>query len=226
MALIVVTWFWGRNYSPEYVTKLANGVKRNLKRPYRFACISEDARIVGAGIESWKIQDPELLKDPGCIVRMRMFDPAWQESHGIAAGDRIVDLDIDMVITDALDELFDRPEPFCILQGINSTNPCKTNGSVFTFDARYRPDVWTDFSLANYKKLGVPFHSFPDDQGWMDFKMPDSGAFGPDTGVYGFKKRGWPAGDALPKNAKIVAFPGHRDPSKLGHLDWVRDNWK
>ena len=31
---------------------------------------------------------------------------------------------------------------------------------------------------------------------------------------------------AVPEGARIVAFPGHRDPSKYQHLSWVRDNWR
>jgi len=45
-------------------------------------------------------------------------------------------------------------------------------------------------------------------------------------GVYAFKKRNWPKGDALPSNARVVAFPGFRDPSQFGHLDWVAQHWR
>jgi len=49
---------------------------------------------------------------------------------------------------------------------------------------------------------------------------------GPADGVYGFHKPGWPKGEALPKNARIVAFPGWRDPVGFRHLDWVKQHWR
>ncbi len=88
-----------------------------------------------------------------------------------------------------------------------------------------RPDVWSDFSVENYHKWRVPFHAFPDDQGWFHHIMPDAGAYTCDDGVYAFKKKSWPSGDGLPANACIVAFPGWRDPNSY-NFEWIRDNWR
>jgi len=84
--------------------------------------------------------------------------------------------------------------------------------------------VWTDFSLEAAQ--AVPFFSFPDDQAWLEAKLPDAAAIGPEQGVYGFCKPGWNTGTALPKNARIVAFPGWRDPVGFGHLSWVAEHWR
>jgi len=86
--------------------------------------------------------------------------------------------------------------------------------------------VWRDFSLKNAEL--APKHEFPDDQGWLWYKIPDAAGWkvGPASGVYGFQKPKWPKGDALPKDARIVAFFGWRDPSKFTHLDWVKANWR
>lgn len=214
MALVVVTWYWGTKYDFYYTKRLHGGVARNLKQPFRFIVAKPQP------------QDDYLKKIPGCFVRMQMFGAQWREKHGIKDGDRVVNLDLDLVVTGPLDPLFDREEPFCILQDINTTNPCPYNGSVWMFRAGYKPDVWDDFSVENYHKLGVPFHSIPDDQGWFHYKMPDAGSYGPHNGVYGFKKRGWPSGDDLPQGARIVAFPGWRDPWKYTRLNWVRNNWR
>ena len=151
-----------------------------------------------------------------------MFDPKWQATLGIKKGERIVNLDLDLVVTGQLDQLFER-DKFTILQGVNTTNPCPMNGSVWMLRAGERPDIWSDFSVT--KSAAVPFHSFPDDQGWFWHKIPDAGAWGPADGVYGFKKVGWPKGDGLPANARIVAFPGWRDPTKFENLDWVKKHW-
>ena len=154
-----------------------------------------------------------------------MFDPEWQRQLGIKKGERVINLDLDLVVTGQLDPLFDRPGDFTILQGINSTNPCPYNGSVWMFKAGERPDVWADFSVSA-ANANTKIHAFADDQGWFEYKIPDAGAWGPSDGVYGFKKKGWPSGDELPANARIVAFPGWRDPSKFTHLPWVADHWR
>lgn len=169
-------------------------------------------------------EDEELTKAKGCFVRLRMFDPAWQKIHGIKPADRLVCMDLDLIVTGGLDPLFDRPDDFTILQGVNSANPCRFNGSMWMLRAGYRPDVWCDFSFEAAQR--IPFYEFPDDQGWFEHKMPNAGAWKAADGVYAFRKPGWPACDRLPPHARLVAFPGHRDPSQFEHLDWVREHWR
>lgn len=202
---------WGDKYSPDYISRLFGGVRRNLSRPYQTWMFSPSE------------EDRHLADIPGCFARLRMFDPGWQAAHGFEPGDRIVCLDLDLIITGPLDDLFDRPEPFVILQGVNTSNPCPMNGSIWMLRAGYRPDVWNDFSLEAAR--AIPFDSFPDDQAWFAYKLPDAGAYTDQDGVYAFHKRSWPRGETLPKNAKVVAFPGWRDPSGFTHLPWVAEHW-
>ncbi len=224
MALAFVTFIWGDKYAHSYVTRLYDGVARNYGGEFKFIVVTDIPRHIPRKVIKTPMLDPHLCDVPGCFARLRVFDPQWQKAHGI--DDRLVQIDLDAVVTGRLDELVaDRGNGFTILKGINTTNPCPNNGSVWMLKAGYRPDVWSDFSLDNYKRQGVPFHSFPDDQGWFHHKMPDAAAFGPATGVYGFKKEGWPDGDDLPDNAKIVAFPGFRDPENFKHLEWVKTHW-
>lgn len=208
----VITWVWGSKYPPHYVERLRSAVARNLKQEHRFI-VCRPAPC-----------DEHLTKVPGCFARLRTFDPAWQAAKGIEPGDRIVCLDLDLVVTGSLDALLDRDEPFVILQGVNAANPCKFNGSVWLLRAGYRPDVWSDFSLEAAGK--VPFYIFPEDQAWFAAKMPDAAGFGPAEGVYGFKKPGWPDGEQLPANACLVAFFGKRDPSQFRHLPWLKEHWR
>jgi hypothetical protein len=207
--ITICTWRWGEKYGIHYVRRLERAIARNVTVPYRFKMFAPEP------------EDMHLTKIEGCLARLRMFDPQWQKKNGIE--DRLVSIDLDAIVTGNLDSLFEREEGFSILQGINTTNPNPFNGSLFMLRAGYRPDVWTDFSLEEIGRHR--FHAFPDDQGWFHIKMPDAGAYGPKDGVYGFKKEGWPAGDALPDGAKLVAFPGWRDPYKFEHLEWVKQHW-
>jgi hypothetical protein len=230
--ILFTTYLWGDKYPEEHVRRLFAGVKRNISA-CRFALITDAPRGNLQGLEQVEMPscDLDLTEEKGCFARLRLFDPDFQRRLSLNPGGKVVNLDLDMVITGRLDWLEDRTEPFSILQNINTTNPCPYNGSVWMLQAGYRPDVWSDFSIKNYHDLGVPYHAFPDDQGWFEHKLPNAGAFGPDCGVYGFKKRGWAPkaandADTLPANACIIAFPGWRDPSKFEHLPWVKDNWR
>jgi len=224
--LTIATWCWGLKYDHNYVAKLAAGVRRNVGLPHRFVVVTDNLTLGRYADDAWRIaaQDLFLTSHPGCLARLRMFDPVWQMEHGIAAGDRLVCIDLDAIVTGTLDPLFDRDDDFTILQGVNSANPNPYNGSIFMLRGGVHPEVWRDFSLEAVRK--VPHFTIPDDQAWFHHKMPHAGAWGPYDGVYGFGKPGWPKGDELPTGARLVAFPGHRDPSKFTHLGWVREHWR
>lgn len=219
--LSVITWLWGDKYSTEDVAKLANACRRNIKQPFRFLLITDDFKKAPPGVEPWAIRDPELTKVPGCFARLRMFDPEWMAWHDV---DHALCLDLDLVVTGNIDHL-PGPEKFKILQGANSANPCPYNGSIIFIRVGCHPEVWKDFSIDAAKT--IPFHEFPDDQGWIAHKVKNAqGWKAGEHGIYAFGKPGWPKGEALPQDARIVAFPGWRSPEKFKHLKWVKENWR
>lgn len=225
--LAISTWLWGDKYGPEDVIKLRNAVKRHLKQKHRFLVMTERERQwePPEGIERHAIKDPELLAHQGCFARLRMFDYGWQRNRNI--DDRLVCLDLDIVITNRLDQLFDRPETFVILGGANSVNPCPYNGSVMMLRPGHHGELWTEFSME--KAQQIKYHVFPDDQGWIAHLLPNAATWpcGTKSGIYAFKKPGWPVNSfALPADARIVAFPGARRPQDYAKkLHWVRMHW-
>jgi hypothetical protein len=219
--LIFTTWWWGTKFSIDDVAKLAAGLKRNLRQPHRLVVVSD--RL---GDDFVRIPDLNLTSVKGCFARLRVFDPAWQQSIGVRDNDRLVCIDLDTVLTGSLDEALDRAEPFVIMQGGNASNPCPYNGALFMLWAGSYPDVWGSFSLDAAAK--VPHCSFPDDQSWLAHKLPNAPGWkvGPETGLYVYRKPGWPKGsDALPGDARLVTFV-NRTPRELAHLDWVREHWR
>jgi hypothetical protein len=217
---------WGEKYTPTYVERLHAGLRKHLKQPFRFLCITESDRIahLSNGIERHGIQDTSLTAIKGCFARLRMFDPAWQSQHDIT--DRLVCLDLDVVLTGPLDPLFDRPEALVVLQGANAANPCPYNCSVMMLRKNAHPELWTDFKLDQLKH--IPCHEFPDDQGWLWYRAPKLAGWqvGARSGIYAFQKPGWPPGkDGLPSDARLVSFIGWRDPNTFTKLPWVRQHW-
>lgn len=212
--LIFSTWWWGTKYPTHYIDRLRRSIARNTRQPHEFLLCEPEA------------EDRGLVEIPGCFCRLRMFEPRWQEKQGLDVGDRLVCLDLDLIITGELDPVFDRDDSFCILQGANVSNPCPFNGSVMMLKVGAHADVWDDFSLPAAR--AQPYHDFPDDQGWLWHKIPEAAGWqvGPTSGVWAFQKSGWPKGHDLPPGARIVAFPGWRDPAKFEHVSWVRENWR
>jgi hypothetical protein len=229
MAVAFITWLWGDKYTSSHVNKLHAGVRRHYRGDYCFVVFADRALDVGEGIEVRRIANPELI-GRGCFCRLRMFDPQWQAWQEFT--DRIVCLDLDVVLTGDLNSVFDREESFLILQKVNSANPNQFNCSVMMLRAGHHPEVWRDFTIekaeAVNKKLGF---GFPDDQGWLWEKLPQAAGWigGKDSGVYGFQKPGWPSGEngqTLPQDARIVAFFGWRKPEQFASLPWVKEHWR
>lgn len=213
MALIISTWLWGNKYSDEYVERLRRGVEKHHPKRY-----------------TWRVFRPEpedeyLTQIPGCLCRLRMFDRQWQDRQGLSKGDRLVTMDLDSIVTGSFEYLFITDERFMILKGANTVNKCPFNGSLMMLKVGSYPEVWNRFSLDAVSR--VPHHDYPDDQAWIWHMMPNSSGWvaGFSSGVYAFKKHGWPPGDGLPPNARLVVFPGWRDPQMFIHLPWVKKHW-
>jgi len=221
--LTIVTWLWGNKYTAQDVRRLSFGIRRHLKQPFRFFVFSDRPPNENFGDAIGRpILNPNLCARH-CFCRLRLFDPQFQAMHGIVAG-RIVSIDLDAVITGPLDPLFDRPENFVILQGVNEVNPCPYNASVSMLRAGAHSEIWSEFSFEALQ--AIKFHEFHDDQGWIWHKIPDAAAFTVGDGVYAFQKPGWPIGDRLPINARIVAFFGKRKPERYRHLPWMIEHWR
>jgi hypothetical protein len=225
MALTFITWLWGDKYGAPHIRKLAAAVKRNYDKPHRFLVFSNVDVVLPKSIEVAPIANPELI-GRGCFCRLRMFDPQWQAWHGLT--EPFVSLDLDLVITGKLDNVFEARDTFRILQGVNAANPNPFNASLMQLTPGYHSEVWQSFSPE--RAAQIPRHDFPDDQGWLWVTLPNAKGWkpGPESGVYAFQKPGWPAEckTTLPANARVVAFFGWRKPEAFASLPWVREHWR
>lgn len=224
----VITWLWGDKYGVRDVNRLAHAVFKHAKSCNRFVLFSDSIERL-ADLDSQVEQEriPDLfLRGRGCFPRLRMFDRTWQMSNGFF-DEPIVSLDLDVVIVRSIDPLFDTPEQFLILQGANAANPNPFNASVMMLRPGFRPDVWSDFSIAAAEQ--TKYYEFPDDQGWIWHMLPDAAGWrvGSKSGIYAFEKPGWPKGSqALPEDARLVTFIGKRKPVQYTYLPWVQEHWE
>lgn len=220
-----VTWLWGDKYSSSDVFKLVGGIRRNTRRSHKFVVFTDDEKLsVPENVEVYPIPNPELA-DRSCFCRLRVFDPDLQRQYGL--GDKIVSVDLDDVIVGNIDPLFDTSEEFMVLKGANAVNPNPFNCSLYMLRAGSLAHVWRDFTVAKAKK--AKYHEFPDDQGWIWHVVPRAGGWtvGASSGIYGFKKPGWPVGTWwLPPQARIVAFIGSRKPRDYEKMPWLQHHWR
>ena len=231
--LNICTWWWGDKYDYKYVTRLARGLRQNLTQSFRMIVVTDQyrGRLGGKvdGVDDVVLIDAadwHLLKIKGCLARLRMFDGEWQARHEING--RLVCIDLDTIITGPLDPVFDRGELFCILQGANASNPCPYTGALMMLQCGVHRDVWDDFSLEAVQALPKTETEIPDDQGWLAHKLPGAAGWrAGENGVYAFMKPGWPTANGdLPHDARLVTFPGSRDPSQFWRTHpWIQKHW-
>lgn len=99
---------WGDYYGPHYANRLYYAVQRNLSRPFRFICFTDDARGLDTGIEAMPLPDEEVGGSADLRWRkVSVFKPKLFDLSGPA-----LFLDLDVTVVGNLDTLFDLPGSF------------------------------------------------------------------------------------------------------------------
>ncbi len=104
---------WGTKYPADYVNTLYSMVARNLTREFRFVCLTEDATGLHDQVEVFPL--PELSVDLAGPERgwnkLAVFAETLYDLKG-----KVLCLDLDLIITGSLDELFDYPGEVMIIK--------------------------------------------------------------------------------------------------------------
>ncbi len=242
----IVTLKWGTMYGPEYVNRLYHGVKRHLKRPFRFICFTEDTTDVEEGIE--------CLDFPDFPVNPLFVWSAWRK-FSLLRDDVPFDglsmfLDLDVLITGSLDKFFEfgPPEDFPIIH--NWVEPRKTlfrkapdigNSSCFRFMAKQHSYAYERFIAEDEAMVAA----YPTEQAGLTDTVREFKTYWPDEWVRSFKRhcqRSFPINRLLPAKfcpeASIIAFHGKPNPdqaiagfkgTKPHHYvkptEWVKTQW-
>ncbi len=239
----VICWLWKpaleyrSQFSPQYVNILKNMVKRHYPHPHRFNCITDfastdgfddDIRLVPLWDDHRKRQSIYGPNTPSCYPRLRAFDK--ETMHEMGFHSRFVSVDLDVVITGDLTEVFNRKEEFVIWGATNRRTPY--NGSMWMMNIGARQKVWDRFSqnpehLVN-RARGAGFYG--SDQAIMNYVLgPAEAKWAEIDGVYSYRMHIKPVDGSLPKNAKVVFFEGHYDPWNpvtQRHAPWILEHYK
>lgn len=216
--ITIAAYFWrdptrdhrGYVFNHDHVRILRNMVARNLTLPHRFVCVTDD-KI--EGVETvpfdWRKHVPGTV-----YARLMQHNPEWARAN---LGERILSLDLDVVITRNFDHVAGREEDFVIWRNPNFPQPRRAfyQSSVQLFSAGARPELWNDFDPVETPKW-VNWRFGGAEQAWISERLDWTEAYFSDQdGIYGAGRLGG-AGvyTELPSNACIVSFPGSREPSQ------------
>lgn len=216
MTLTVATYLWrdpsrdNRGYvcEPEHVRILKAMVERNLMLPHRFVCVTDEEV---EGVETVPMDWTKHI--PGTVfARLMQHNPEWATAN---LGERILSLDVDVVITGSLDELAARKEDIVLWRNPNFPAPKRAfyQSSVQLFSAGARPELWADFDPIETPKW-VNWRFGGAEQAWISERLDWNEAyFDARDGIYGAGRlNGNGVYTDLPRNARIVSFPGSRAP--------------
>ena len=229
----ILTLKWGTLYPAEYVNRIYRGVARNLSRPFRFVCVTDDPSGLLPEVEpvafpqrpEWFPADAHYSAWPGIFVKLLVFEPGFAGLEGPT-----LFLDIDQIVVGGLDRFFDyRPGEFCIIRNwielrkrIFRKAPFCGNSSCFRFDAGERSRYIYD-AFRHEVAVALDGRTYPTEQAYMTHAVGrDRVNFWPPDFVVSFKRtceRPWPLNHFLAPRPPapgvgILCFHGRPRPEE------------
>lgn len=244
MRQTVISMCWGDRYGPEYVDRLYSMVRRNTSRPLRFICFTDNEGRFAPGVET-KPLPPITLPEPLQWTPWRKMS-IWQYPLDDLEGDALF-LDLDVVVTGSLDDMFDYAPgcSFCVAH--NWTQPDKRIGNTSIF--RFRIGSHADLYERLMRDPDSVFGRYRIEQLYLSTEIDDM-AFWPASWCVSFKHSllpRWPLNflrtAKLPPDTRVVAFTGKPDPHEaqagiwptawykkiykhVRPVDWIGKHWR
>jgi len=225
----------GQKYSSDYVNKMYNMVSRNLTYPFKMHCITEDPTGLDPAINV-------IPLPPSMAVNGWWYKP-YIYSNDLPINGTILYLDLDLVIVNKIDRLFDfYPGEYCIIRDFTrAMRPGweKYNSSVIKFEKGQLDRVWKKFQKQHQSII----RKFFGDQDYLYDETRDQAKVFPDSWVRSWKweirkdkafKPGATKGNRefktiehikAPMECCIVAFHGDPNPHKCKD-PYIVDNWR
>lgn len=230
---------WGTKYPADYVNRLYSMVARNLNRPFRFVCLTEDAQGFSPEIESFPL--PQLK------VTLDGPERGWNKLGVFAENlynlkGKVLCLDLDLIITGGLDDLFDYPGEVLIIKDWIKKDGTG-NSSVYRFEVGAHPEVLAEFE-ASFEHV-KQYHR--NEQEYLSAKLmaKNALAYWPDHWCRSFKRhciKAWSLLVAreteIPDDARVIVFHGKPDPHnaivgqsgkwyrRFKPAVWITEHWR
>lgn len=223
----VICMKWGTRYGPEFVNRMWAAVQRNTARPTRLVCLTDDVSGIDADVQCYPI--PEINLSADLINTPWRKLTLWQAPLADISGD-VLFLDLDLVITGSLDEMFDfEPGRYCVIENWTQMGQGNGNTSAFRFPVGKHTHIFNDFQADPDSILS----RYRIEQLYISREIDDM-VFWPDLWCASFKHTllpRWPMNffkvPELPTETRIVAFTGKPDQDEAMRGEWpVKSGWK
>jgi lipopolysaccharide biosynthesis glycosyltransferase len=223
----VVCFLWNdgvRKYLPEHVNRLKDLIKKYLTIPHRFICITDEDEGFDEGVELFKLpEEANWIKGIKTLEKERMpssYRRLWLFSEEAKClGDRILMLDIDVMVVGCIDKLFSLNADFVgwrprsefrnKIKKINGAR--RIGGGTWLLRTGTHTHIWENFSLEGQQKAReVGWRG--SDQAWLSYNLAETCTVFPDSmGIYHTQDgtKGW---ETIPQDASIIHFNGKTKP--------------
>ena len=223
----VICMKWGARYGADFVNRLNAAIQRNTQRPTQLVCLTDDPLGIDDKVRCEPI--PHInLPDEVIFTPWRKL-VLWKDGLAGLSGD-VLFLDLDLVITGNLDEMFDfEPGRFCVIE--NWTQPGQSIGNTSCFRWRIGTHTHIFDQLENEQQRILSTYRI--EQVYISREVEDM-VFWPASWCASFKHSllpNWPLNffktPKLPVETKIVAFTGKPDQDEALTGEWpVKAAWK
>ena len=164
----VVCIKWGTKFDAEYVNRLYDMVEKNLTLPHRFVCFTDDKKGLKKGIEVFPL--PPIKFKPGPERgwrKLSVFNKKLANLKGQA-----LCLDIDVVIINNIDYLFEEKGDFRILKDWGYPKESYVgNSGCYRFNIGEHPDI-VEYFEKNFDKIREKFRN---EEEYLSWKMKEKG---------------------------------------------------
>lgn len=221
---VITTVWWGDKYDLEYLVRLKRALDRNMPEPFRFQVITDHGSMPGdqAYADTW----PELA-GTFWIGAVDGWQGWWQKIGAFDSAlyfetDRVMLIDLDIVVTGGLDKFFYTGHHTCAIAnfGVNFRHS-KYNSSIVVFDPHGPAQkVHDDFRIFGADKVMKALHG---DQCFFWRSMVDDVRVFPHDWAISYKYEARKLG-VLHEDTSAVIFHGKPDPHEVKD-GFVLENW-
>lgn len=223
----VICMKWGTRYGADFVNRLYSAIQRNTARETQLICLTDDPSGIIEPVRCEPIPDINLPDD--LVVTPWRKLVLWKDKLAGLEGD-VLFLDLDLVITGNLDELFDyEPGRFCVIENWTQIGKGIGNTSCFRWNIGSQKHIFDKLETEQARILST----YRIEQVYISREVDDM-VFWPRLWCASFKHTllpKWPLNffqtPRLPPETKIVAFTGKPDQDEAVDGKWpVKSAWK
>jgi len=241
-AATVLCMKWGAKYGPEYVNRLYAMVARNLARPFRLVCLTDDPAGVRPEVACAPIPVLPSIPQPKerGWTKLAAFSP---ELAGLV-GETVLFLDLDVVVMGALDPFFEHPGAFPMIRDWYHPQRRRLVGNSSVF--RYRPTERRGLYEAFCADVGAIVARIRNEQEFVSEYLEARGelSFWPRAWCQSFRvsclapwpARAW-ATPRRPSDCRVLVFHGEPKPpeARVGRpalfqtfrpAPWIDEFWR